>query len=125
MYYLCRHHMNEALAEHRKLELLRSVIFRKYGLMLSHQGFMIYALAGAYGSAGMFAYNSSSQRVFIQTFGVDPSIFGFIFGLNAASFILMAQVNARLLNKFHPSQLLLAAQLVQALTAIGALTLSL
>ncbi|HLR29285.1 MAG TPA: Bcr/CflA family multidrug efflux MFS transporter [Paenalcaligenes sp.] len=125
MLFLGWRHMDETLPEHRKQELRPSVIFKNYGLLLSHRGFMLYALAGAFGSAGMFAYISGSPRVFIQTFGVDPSIFGFIFGLNAASFILMAQVNARLLNKFRPSQLLLTAQLVQALTAIGALILSL
>lgn len=124
MLVLSWRHMDETLPPHRKQELRPSVIFKNYALLLSHRGFMLYALAGAFGSAGMFAYISGSPRVFIQTFGVDPSIFGFIFGLNAASFILMAQVNARLLNKFHPSQLLFIAQLVQAITAIFALILS-
>src|SRR5699024_12074925 len=80
MLFLGWRHMDEPLPEHRKQELRPSVIFRNYGLLLSHRGFMLYALAGAFGSAGMFAYISGSPRVFIQTFGVDPSIFGFIFG---------------------------------------------
>src|SRR5690625_2039968 len=124
MLFLAWRHMDETLAPHRKQELRPSIIFKNYSLLLTHRGFMLYALAGAFGSAGMFAYISGSPRVFIQTFGVDPSIFGFIFGLNAASFILMAQVNARLLNHFRPSQLLLAAQLVQALNTIVSLLLS-
>src|SRR5690625_3469159 len=117
-------YMDETLEPKRRQTLHTKIIFKNYMLLITHKGFMFYALAGAFGSAGMFAYISGSPRVFIQTFGVDPSIFGFIFGLNAASFILMAQVNARLLSHFRPSQLLLAAQLVQALTTIGALLLS-
>src|SRR5690625_191803 len=125
MLYLSWRHMDETLAPHRKQALRPKIIFKNYALLFSHRGFMLYALAGAFGSAGMFAYISGSPRVFIQAFGISPSIFGFIFGLNAASFILMAQVNARLLNRFRPDQLLIAAQIVQSIVAIGALLLSL
>src|SRR5690625_6325552 len=84
MLFLAWRHMDETLAPHRKQELRPSIIFKNYSLLLTHRGFMLYALAGAFGSAGMFAYISGSPRVFIQTFGVAPSLFGFIFGLHAA-----------------------------------------
>lgn len=117
-------YMDETLEPKRRQTLHTKIIFKNYMLLITHKGFMFYALAGAFGSAGMFAYISGSPRVFIQTFGVDPSIFGFIFGLNAASFILMAQVNARLLSRFQPAQLLFAAQTCQVIIAIIALLLS-
>lgn len=124
MFLLSWRHMDETLPIHRQQKLRPSVIFKNYALLLTHRDFMLYSLAGAFGSAGMFAYISGSPRAFIQGFGISPSLFGLVFGLNAASFILMAQVNARLLNTFRPSQLLYAAQLVQAITAIIALILS-
>ncbi len=73
----------------------------------------------------MFAYISGSARVFISIYEVDPSYFGLLFGLNAGSFILAAQVSARLLNRFSPDTLLKWAQHIQLLFILSALTLTL
>lgn len=125
MLLLSWRHMEETLNPARRQNLHPKTIFKNYALLVTHRGFLLYALAGAFGSAGMFAYISGSPRVFIQTFGIDPSLFGFVFGLNAASFIGMARVNARLLSRFNPVQLLITAQIAQVLTTLITLTLSL
>jgi len=125
MLLLSWRYMEETLNPARRQSLRPKTIFKNYALLVTHRGFLLYALAGAFGSAGMFAYISGSPRVFIQTFGIDPSLFGFVFGLNAASFIGMARVNARLLSRFSPVQLLMAAQITQVLTTLITLTLSL
>lgn len=125
MLLLSWRYMEETLNPARRQDLRPKTILKNYALLVTHRGFLLYALTGAFGSAGMFAYISGSPRVFIQNFGVDPSLFGFIFGLNAASFILMARFNARLLGRFRPAQLLIRAQMIQVVTALIALTLSL
>ena len=58
--------------------------------------FMGHVLTGALCMAGMFAYITGSPFVFIELYGVKPEHFGWLFGINAAGFILMAQVNVRL-----------------------------
>ncbi|MQT62794.1 Bcr/CflA family drug resistance efflux transporter, partial [Pseudomonas sp. FSL R10-0056] len=44
--------------------------------------------------------------VFIKLYGVPAEHYGWLFGSNAAGFILVAQVNARLLAKRQPAFLL-------------------
>ena len=56
--------------------------------------------------AGMFAYIAGSPFVFIKLYGVPAEHYGWLFGSNAAGFILVAQVNARLLAKRQPAFLL-------------------
>ncbi len=54
----------------------------------------------------MFAYIAGSPFVFIKLYGVPAEHYGWLFGTNAAGFILVAQVNARLLVKRGPAFLL-------------------
>jgi len=99
---------------------------RQYGRLLRDTRFLGYALSGGIAMAGMFAYIAGSPFVFIKLYGVPAEHYGWLFGSNAAGFILMAQVNARLLARHTPATLLgrmiwvyLAAGLVLlALTAL-------
>ncbi|MDI2593617.1 multidrug effflux MFS transporter [Pseudomonas sp. 681] len=82
---------------------------RQYGRLLKDQVFLGHALTGGIAIAGMFAYIAGSPFVFIKLYGVPPEHFGWLFGTNAAGFILMAQINARLLAKRGPAFLLARA----------------
>lgn len=75
---------------------------RQYLALFSDRSFLTYALTGGVAVAGMFSYIAGSPFVFIQLYGVPPEHYGWIFGSNAAGFILMAQVNARLLRYRGP-----------------------
>jgi DHA1 family bicyclomycin/chloramphenicol resistance-like MFS transporter len=79
---------------------------RQYGRLLSDRVFLGHALTGGIAIAGMFAYIAGSPFVFIQLYGVPAEHYGWLFGSNAAGFILVAQVNARLLSKRGPAFLL-------------------
>ena len=79
---------------------------RTYLSLLRDPLFMGYALAGGVSMAGMFAYITGSPFVFIQLYHVSPSHFGWLFGLNAAGFIVASQINARLLSRVSPEALL-------------------
>ena len=79
---------------------------RQYGRLLKDGVFLGYALTGGIAMAGMFAYVAGSPFVFIKLYGVPAEHYGWLFGMNAAGFILVAQVNARLLAKRAPSSLL-------------------
>ena len=72
--------------------------------------------------AGMFAYIAGSPFVFIKLYGVPAEHYGWLFGANAAGFILVAQVNARILGKRGPAFLLSRAiwvYLAAALVLLG------
>ncbi|MCY1348691.1 Bicyclomycin resistance protein [compost metagenome] len=75
---------------------------RQYLGLLRDRSFICYALTGGVAMAGMFAYIAGSPFVLIQLYGVPPEHYGWVFGSNAAGFVLMGQVNARLLRYRGP-----------------------
>lgn len=98
--------------------------FAQYRRLLGDRVFLGHALTGGIAIAGMFSYIAGSPFVFIKLYGVPPEHYGWLFGINAAGFILTAQVNARMVGRFGPAWLLsravwvyLAAALVMLLIA--------
>jgi DHA1 family bicyclomycin/chloramphenicol resistance-like MFS transporter len=81
-----------------------------------------YALTQGFAFAGLFAYISGSSFVFQDVFGVSAVAFSLVFGLNALALVTTGQVNARLLDRFHPRRLLAAALVVGVVAAAGVLT---
>ncbi len=79
---------------------------RHYLRVFEDRNFVRFALTGGISQAGMFAYISASPKVFLDHFGISPVHYGWLFGLNALGLILLAQLNARLLKKRHPDEVL-------------------
>ncbi|KAA0942031.1 multidrug effflux MFS transporter [Pseudomonas sp. ANT_H14] len=97
---------------------------RQYGRLLADRVFLGYALTGGIAIAGMFAYIAGSPFVFIKLYGVPAEHYGWLFGTNAAGFILVAQVNARLLSKRGPAFLLTRAVWVYLAAGLALLAVS-
>lgn len=116
--------MRETLDPNNIIPLRLTVIAKNYYELSHHRRFLFYSLAAAFGSAGMFAYIAGSARVFISIYDVNPSYFGLLFGLNAASLIAASQFSARLLNRFTPDRLLRWAQSSQLFFIATALLLT-
>ena len=98
----------ESLPEHMPRQPLSGAL-RQYLRLLADRVFLGHALTGGIAIAGMFAYIAGSPFVFIKLYGVPAEHYGWLFGTNAAGFILVAQVNARLLAKRGPAFLLARA----------------
>lgn len=98
----------ESLPDYVPRQPLKGAL-RQYGRLLADPVYLGHALTGGLAVAGMFAYISGSPFVFIKLYGVPAEHFGWLFGTNAAGFILVAQVNARLLAKRGPAFLLARA----------------
>lgn len=98
----------ESLPPHMPRQPLSGAL-RQYGRLLGDWVFLGHALTGGIAMAGMFAYIAGSPFVFIKLYGVPAEHFGWLFGTNAAGFILVAQLNARLLSKRGPVFLLVRA----------------
>ncbi len=82
---------------------------RQYLRLVGDRVFLGHAVTGGIAIAGMFAYIAGSPFIFIKLYGVPAEHFGWLFGTNAAGFILVAQVNARLLSRHGPAWLLVRA----------------
>ena len=97
---------------------------RQYGRLLKDRVFIGHALTGGIAIAGMFSYIAGSPFVFIKLYGVPAEHYGWLFGSNAAGFILVAQVNARLLAKRGPAFLLRRAVWLYLLAGLTLLAIS-
>src|SRR5690606_10655944 len=62
--------MRETLAQDRRTPLAWKRIALSYAELLHNRIFMGYALAGGFGSAGMFSYIAGSPRTFIEIYDV-------------------------------------------------------
>ena len=98
----------ESLPAHMPRQPLSGAV-RQYLRLLADRVFIGHALTGGIAIAGMSAYIAGSPFVFIKLYGVPAEHYGWLFGTNAAGFILVAQVNARLLAKRGPAFLLVRA----------------
>jgi DHA1 family bicyclomycin/chloramphenicol resistance-like MFS transporter len=107
--------------EHMRPLALKSVL-GAYGLLLADRAFVGYALTGATGLAGMFAYIAGSPFVFMELFHVPTTKFGFFFAANALGLIAAAQLNVRLVRRFHSDAVILAVLLIQVIDGLLLLT---
>ncbi|MDM3884450.1 multidrug effflux MFS transporter [Pseudomonas sp. BCRC 81390] len=98
----------ESLPEDMPRQPLSGAV-RQYLRLFADRVFLGHALTGGIAIAGMFAYIAGSPFVFIKLYGVPAEHYGWLFGTNAAGFILVAQVNARLLARRGPAFLLARA----------------
>lgn len=92
----------ESLPAHHPRPPLRGAL-RNYLQLLRDRTFIGHTLTGGIAMAGMFAYISGSPFVLIELYGVAPEHYGWVFGLNAAGFILLGQLNARLVVRQGPA----------------------
>ncbi|AZD27486.1 multidrug effflux MFS transporter [Pseudomonas chlororaphis] len=113
----------ESLPAHVPRQPLSGAL-RQYGRLLADRVYLGHALTGGIAIAGMFAYIAGSPFVFIKLYGVPAEHFGWFFGINAGGFILVAQINARLLAKRGPAFLLARTVWIYLLGGLALLAVS-
>ena len=89
-----------------------------YYHLLRDRAFVGYALTGAMGTAGMFAYIVGSPFVFMNLFHVPANRYGLFFGVNALGLIMASQLNVRLVRRFETDEVIRKVLLVQLSAAV-------
>lgn len=69
-------------------------------------GYVGYVVALGMAGAGLFGYISGSSFVLQRVYGASPQVYGLLFGLNALGFVLVGQLNGRLVRRVPPRRLL-------------------
>ncbi|WP_413578124.1 multidrug effflux MFS transporter [Bdellovibrio sp. HCB290] len=82
------------------------MIVKNYWAILKNPRFYAYALAGAIGFSGMFAYLAASPTIFMEIFKVSEQTYGVIFAVLASGLIGASQVNVLLLKRFKNETIL-------------------
>ena len=111
----------ETLPRARRRPLGFASTARTYKTLLTDRTFVGLVLVAGLAMAGLFGYVAGSSFVFQQQFGLDQQQFALLFGAGAAFLIGGTQLNAALLRRFEPRQLLPFALVVG--TAAGAVLL--
>lgn len=80
-----------------------------YGSLLRDRRFVGLVFVAGLTMAALFSYVAGSSFVFQEQYGLSEQEFGFAFGAGAVGMIIATQVNVRLLRRFSPQQVLIAA----------------
>ncbi len=109
----------ETLApENRQPLHIRSTL-RNYA-QLCRSGFaMGLIFAGAFSFSGMFAFLTAGSFVYIDIYGVSPSEFGYLFGLNIVAMIAMTSINGRFVKKVGSHAMLRFGLFIQLMAGFG------
>ncbi|MEE1884776.1 multidrug effflux MFS transporter [Pedobacter flavus] len=94
-------------------------IIKVYWNLMKKKSFIYFALCCSFGSAGMFAYISSSSFIYITLFNFTEKEFSLLFSVNAAGLILCSQLNRILLKKYSMTQILTFACGVMFISGIS------
>lgn len=97
----------------------------RYVKLLGDRQLIGHGLTGGVAMAGMFAYIAGSPFVFIELYGISAQNYGWLFGFNAAGFILTAQLNGWLLRHHGPGYWLQRTIWVYLLAAVALLAVAL
>ncbi|GAA5192339.1 Bcr/CflA family multidrug efflux MFS transporter [Ferrimonas gelatinilytica] len=103
-------------AEGRPALGLRSAL-RGYAKILRHRLCMSYLLVGIFASGALFSFVTGAPFVYIEFFGVAPENFGYLFGLNIVTMMMVTSLNARYVARLGSPRMLLYGVLLSAFGA--------
>ncbi len=112
-------YLPESRAGDASLSLHPVRIAREYGSVVKEKAFIVFGLASAAASCGLFAYISDAPFVFMTLFGLTEREFGWMFGLSACGVIGASQVNRVALRRWDSRTISIAAVGGQCLFAAG------
>ena len=101
----------ESLPPQRRRPLELRATLGTYGRLLTDRTFVGLVLVAGLTMAGLFAFVAGSSFVFQQQFGLSRQAFGLLFSAGAIWLIGATQLNPKLLNRYEPHQIVLAASL--------------
>lgn len=86
----------------QSVKLNFKAIMLNYFHILQDRRFRIYVLSFSFVMATIFAYITGSSFIFREYFNLSEKAYGILFGVNALSFMIFANINARIVCKYSP-----------------------
>ena len=117
--------LHETLDEKNRNHFPISQLLTQYGELLKDKRFNYPAIGAGLLMGSMFVYISAAPELIMEGYGVTAQHFSWIFGMNAAGFIGLTQVNQFLVNHFRLVMLLRFGALLQVISSGCLLTLGL
>lgn len=110
----------ETLTEENRNARPAKEVLSQYWDLLKDPSFNYPAIGGGLLMGAMFVYISSASELIMDTYGVSATHFGWLFGMNAAGFVGLTQLNQWLTNRFRILSILRFGTIMQVISA-GAL----
>lgn len=110
--------LEESRPDHVAVRAREESPLGSFAAVIGNGRIMGYALGGSFAGAGLFTYIAASPDLIIETFGVPPQHFGWIFGANAIGFIVASQLNRALLARYRLDTVLAGASAVTLIAAV-------
>lgn len=117
--------LHETLTDEIRNTRPLSEVVGQYVDLLKDTSFNYPAIGAGLLMGSMFVYISAAPELIMESYGVTPQHFSWIFGMNAAGFIGLTQVNQWLVNRYRLVSLLRTGALVQVVASGCLLTLGL
>jgi DHA1 family bicyclomycin/chloramphenicol resistance-like MFS transporter len=99
----------ETLPPRRRRSVRMRATLSTYRGLLRDRVFVGLVLVAGLAMAGLFGYVAGSSFVYQEQFGLDEQEFGLLFGAGAFGLIAATQLNAVLLRRYDPRQILVVA----------------
>lgn len=93
-------------------------------LLVTNPRLLGYMLAGAFNSACLFTYISAAPVLLMGQYGVTPTGFSWLFGLNAIGLVAASQINRLLLGHYPADRILNVACGIAAVLGLGLLAIA-
>ncbi|MBS0221270.1 MAG: Bcr/CflA family multidrug efflux MFS transporter [Proteobacteria bacterium] len=115
----------ETLRPEFRQPLAASAILKRFGELFRHKTFMGYALTSSFQFAALFSFLSGSPFVFIQHYGIQPRVYGLLFGGMVVFMTIGSLLNAKFATVFGAAKILRYAVIVPAIVGLTAIVLGL
>ncbi|MCZ0736751.1 multidrug effflux MFS transporter [Phreatobacter sp. AB_2022a] len=93
-------------------------VLSSYGLLLRDRHFMGVTFIGAFGMASFFAFLANSSFLYIDRYGLTPTLYSIAFAVNAIGFIGASQFSAMLGERFGMGRVIVGASLGSSVMAL-------
>lgn len=122
---LTRLFFRETLAPKYRQHRPANQVLQQYWDLLKDTRFSYPAISAGLLMGSMFVYISAAPELLMDGYGLSESQFSTVFGMNAAGFIGLTQVNHLLINRFRMVSILRFGAVLQTISAICLLVLGL
>ncbi|AZQ42757.1 multidrug effflux MFS transporter [Nonlabens ponticola] len=96
-------------------------VFKEYASIYRNKDFFLFSTARGFAIGALLAYVASAPFIFIEFYGMEEDMFGYIFGGNAAGLILGSQINRLFLRRYTTFQITYAIGALMAILTTGIL----
>ena len=117
--------LHETLGDEFRNNRPMNEVVSQYWDLLKDTHFNYPAIGAGLLMGSMFVYISAAPELIMEGYGVSPQHFSWIFGMNAAGFIGLTQVNQWLVNRYRLVSLLRFGAIMQVLASASLMTLGL